>query len=371
MFNEADSPLPNSPEPETRIPDPASTPTPHPIPLSDSLLLSAVAAGTHDAEQIAARFNIRLDLFLDWLSAPQTVARLNALSAARANVRLQKQQAMHDAALATLEELHTSAAQNNDPVERRRAATAIVRFCSAGMSGGGGGARSDRGRLWGSGGGAAVSSATGDPASLRAGISLSRFPRHYRSRSRTIRTAPILHEPPVILPPPIEPGRSASPVQITTILLLRLQDSDNPAPGDGLRSLYHAFTDSWRESVGARSADEFACTFYEAYHLLIAHHSAVQLSTTYPPLPEGALPGTPPTTASQLFQFIDLDGLLRTCIFRFLRASAAHPWLIDDVVFPIIEPDEDTAAAAMSEYALQPHEQIFRPSSLAAPANSS
>ncbi len=332
--NSASPPVPDaaaaSPAPDSSSSPPlhssASSPlaTPHSPPASfdDSLLLLDAAAGILDAVEVAAKHNIALKLYLDWYSAPQTLARISAILISREHIRQRKYEVLQDEATETLRDLHCKAGLNNDPVERRRSASALLRFTTTVPA-----ARSSPSRLFaamGTGAHASSSRARGG-----AGLSLSRIPGHYRTRSRTVRTAPILHEAPAILGPPTEPQVDADPQMITCMLLARLQDPDNPCDGDGLRTLYNFFTPAWQRAVEAKSADEFACTECSNYHTLLAHSSAVLRPTEFPP--PHAPRGSPILRVVQPFEFRGIDGETDFAEFHFIRESASHPWLIDNI----------------------------------------
>ncbi len=323
-FSPASSTAPSSANPKSKIPNPKSLLPPD----LESLLLLDAAAGILDAPQIAAKHDLSLGLYLDWYASPTTATRLTALIASRDHVRLTKYQVFQDEAAATLRELHTNAADNADPVERRRSATALLRFTTGIISG-----RASPARLFASMGLRGHSSASS--ARDANGLSLSRFPSHFRARSRKVREVPILHEPPAILPPPYFPHKDASPSEATIELLHRLQCNDNPRAGDGLRNLFNYFSPKWREAVEAKTADDFACTRFSAYHSLIAHHSAVLHPTQFPTPASSESNGNttaePPLRATQRFDLIDLDGDRFTGEFHFTRASPSAPWLIDSL----------------------------------------
>ena len=318
---ESPSSPPSSSNPQSKIPNPKSDAF-----ANESALISAIAAGTDDPEVLAERHGIDLPLFLDWLRAPATTERINILLSARHIARENRVRARLDRAMDTLEELHIKADENADPVERRRSAATVARFSSGSW-------RNSAPQL--TAGTAPASSRTARDAN---GLSLSRFPSHFRARSRTVREVPILHEPPAILPPPYFPHKDASPSEATIELLHRLQCNDNPRAGDGLRTLFNFFSPKWRENVEAKTADDFACTRFSAYHSLIAHHSAVLHPTQFPapapptpPTPPTASANTPPLRATQSFDLIDLDGDRFTGAFHFTRASPSAPWLIDSL----------------------------------------
>lgn len=298
---------------------------------SDSVLLSRFAELEADAESLAAEFNIRLDLLLDWLRAPETVRRLNALLEHRALIEQARRDIKRNAMLASIEQLHDRARSEGDHVEQRRAATVYLRFSRA----------ADRPRRFGAAIGVAASAGPrSEIISSGDALTLSRFPLSYRTRSRTIRTTPILHEPPVILPEPDQPDPAASCQQATLTLLHRLQDSDNPNNGDGLRTLFNHFTPAMCERVEACTPDEFACTSLDAYHALLGHHSAILLPLETPgapaPAPADAAPdsprSSPPLAAVQRVDLTDIDGYRWNLALSFTRESAAHPWLVDQLI---------------------------------------
>jgi len=312
----------SSSNPKSPIQNPKSS-SPLPL-LDDSILLIEAAAGILDAPQIAAKHNIELKLFLDWYSAPQTLTRITAILISREHIRQRKYEVLQDEATETLRDLHCKAGLNNDPVERRRSASALLRFTTTVPA-----ARSSPSRLFAAMGTGAHAHASSSRARGGAGLSLSRIPGHYRTRSRTVRTAPILHEAPAILGPPTEPQVDADPQMITCMLLARLQDPDNPCDGDGLRTLYNFFTPAWQRAVGAKSADDFACTECSNYHTLLAHSSAVLRPTEFPP--PHAPRGSPILRVVQPFEFRGIDGETDFAEFHFIRESASHPWLIDNI----------------------------------------
>lgn len=309
------------------------TPTPEPAPdvsalPSDSVLLARFAALDADPEAVAAELNIRLDLLLDWLRAPETIRRLNILLEHRALIAQAREDLKRSAMLDSIQQLHDRARSEGDHIEQRRAATVYLRFSHADR-------RPRR-----------LTAPTGAPAGAQAidngvVLSLSRFPASYRTRSRAIRTTPVLHEPPAILPGPDHPDPAESPEQAMLKLLHRLQDSDNPSNGDGLRTLFNYFTQAMRDKVEARTADQFACTDLPGYHCLLGHNSAVLCPTMYP---EGTADPAEALQATQQAHIVDLDGFRHRIVIRFTRADVAAPWLIDG--FRLEDPDTGPAAAS-------------------------
>jgi hypothetical protein len=306
----------------------------------DGELLAHFAACDTDPIDLAAELNIRLDLLLDWLAAPETTKRLNALLSARAVNRQQQQQALQDESLAELVDLQKLAKKSDADdahIERRRLATTILRFTA--RSGG-------PLRLFG-----AMAPAANARAGASGGLSLSRFPAHYQTRSRHIRTVPILHEAPAILSPPDKPDPALSPAAVTTKLLHRLQDSDNPMPGDGLRTLFNHFTQDQRDEVDADTAEDFARTDLDAFHKLLGHHSAILHRTLLPPDLDKE---TRPLSATQRADLIDLDGQRWQLTLEFTRESPEAPWLIDELHLDV-PPPPDPAPCPCPDCVEAPH----------------
>lgn len=329
--------------------DTAGQPPPPSLPSDyhDSYLLARVADCDTDPIDLAAELGIRLELLIDWMSAPLTIKRLNTIVNARQMIEQRQEQAESSRMLDSLSMLHDRAAKAKDHVEQRRAAIAYLRFanrpqsrrghfgCTVGAAGGGGG-----------GGGERTSGAahTGGASAASGALSLSRFPERYRTRSRFVRTVPILHEPPAILRPPTTPNPTNTPGQTTIVLLQRLQDSDNPNTGDGLRTLFNHFTPEWRKKVGAATADDFACTEFPAYHALLGHSAAVLQPTVYHP---AACADGPVLRATVYVNFVDIDARMQFLTLSFRRTSPTAAWLIDDLqVTSGVEPPPPPASPA-------------------------
>lgn len=287
---------------------------------TDSFLLARVSACDTDPITLSEELGIRLELLIDWMTAPETVKRLNAMIEYREMIAQQKQKALAARVLESFEKLYERAQKNDDPIEQRRTGIAILRYTRSG----------DRRTRFGLIAGATRSRAGGalTQSSEHGALTLSRFPMQYRTRSRIIRTVPVLHEPPAILPPPEQPDPAQSPAATTFKVLHRLQDSDNPCEGDGLRTLYNHFTDRFRTELGVDSAEDFARTDLDAYHALLAHHSAILHPTLFC---RPAYEGAPVLGATQHADLIDLDGNLWTLTLSFCRRGSREPWLIDDL----------------------------------------
>lgn len=138
---------------------------------------------------LAHRFNLSLSLILDFLALPSTRSRLAAAIEAGDILHHQHSQRARTKALSALENILDTSA---DPVEHRRAATAILRPSRA------------------------VS-----PSSIRA----HRDPPP--ERERTIR------------PAPLTPSVDRDAQQTVLEILERLSDDDNPTPAAGLTSLHN------------------------------------------------------------------------------------------------------------------------------------
>jgi hypothetical protein len=313
---------PAAPSPCSSIQNPQSA-IQNPAPL-----LLAVAACDATAPQIAARFNLTLEAYLDWLSTPETSRRLTALLAQGESVRLKRLETFHDSALETLHELHQKAEENADPVERRRSATAVARFSVFSRA-----QSSNISRLF---RGLSITPAASPRARVHAGPAAdvpdeAAFPNpksaiQNPSSTRTIRPAFILHSATPITPP--QPDPAHSPAQATTRLLQLLQNCDEPRRGHGLRALFNHFTPIWQGRVKANNADEFARAPIDAYRTLINHRSAVLHSTTFDDPPPWASDG--PIRAHQSFDFVDIDGRNWPAKLQFSRSSG-EPWLISAV----------------------------------------
>lgn len=324
------------PHPAIHSPPPAATDTataagpvsshpPSHIPLPTSDLLLAVAACDATAPEIAARFDLTLEDYLDWLSTPDTARRLSALIAQAEALRLKRLEARHDSALETLHTLHQKAEENADPIERRRAATAVARFSVFSRAQSSNISRLFRGLSItpAAPANADVPGPDGEPAAHAAP------PIRHPASNRTIRPAFILPTALPITPP--RPDPALAPAQSTMRLLQLLQTCDEPRRGHGLRALFNHFTPVWQGRIEARSADEFARAPIDAYRTLINHRSAVLHATRFEEPPPWVRDG--PIHAHQSFDFVDIDNRRWSATFEFSRQASrpGMPWLIDAV----------------------------------------
>lgn len=366
------APPTRSPSPGTPTPPSAPTPTAEP-PTSDtppqspdlarptlptSELLLAVAACDADPQAIAARFNLSLETYLDWLSDPETARRLAAFIAQGEAVRIRRLEARHESALETLHELHRTAEHNADPIERRRAATAVARFAIFSLARSSSISRLFRGLA------AAPPAAPAGPAGPAISRPHSAFAHagdapasaddpapeaQQRFRAHAPRSANRIIRPRLIAqlaaPAPIpRPDPAHSPAQATARLLHLLQNCDEPRRGDGLRALFNHFTPIWQGHVEAASANDFARAPIDAYRTLIHHRSAVLHPTRFEEPPPWVRDG--PIRALQTFEFIDIDGRAWAAGLTFARTAAIPnaPWLIDrvQIVPASAQPPPDT-----------------------------
>ncbi len=170
-----------------------SPPPPAPaIPLAlEDTLLTLVLAGDLDSCAIAKAHDLPLTVFLDWLGSPLTRSRIAAALEAEESALHRRHLAAKKKAIA---ELETAIATSKDPVERRRAATSLMR------------------------------------------------PIHRRTPLPSLRPLAVESTRRRILGPPPEPDSSLDSCDAVRICLERLADNDNPAPESGLSTLHNFMT---------------------------------------------------------------------------------------------------------------------------------
>jgi len=301
----------------------AAAPSPPPVPApyaDEDALLSAIARAAEPIDDLARRFNIRLTLLLDWLADPRTRARLDALLAAH-DLALHNQ--LQSARRLALSALTTLLSESDDPVERRRAATAILRTTARPRS--------------------ASPAHALHPAHTPHGITGDSL-HQLRSQARRPHSAALFSAPVAILGDPGVPLPALTPQQATITILERLQDADNPATGDGLRTLYNFLSPRWLDLLCVRSAEQFVRTPVPGYLQFIAHGSAVLHSTVFPEpyFNPWTHETSPILTATQHFTFTSARGVPFIAAFSFARASVSEPWLIDHIALRPRSPDDDS-----------------------------
>jgi hypothetical protein len=313
----------SSPNPQSEIHNPKSDPDPNPDHISqltdEDRLLEAVVKAEHTPADIARRFGIRLSLLTDWLAAPRIRARIAALLDAGEIVLLQQHRAARAKAIARLEKLMET---SEDPVEVRRAATAITRAST----------RSLAFRPLASHAAPIAGAAPASPSHRRAAAA---------DAASAHRLARLFGEPPapVVLGPAPWPRTRLTPPQITAELLLRLQDNHNPAANSGIRALFNFLDQSCRGLLNTYELQQLIDADYDEISDLTSSHAFILKPVTYefPPLPDGTQPTLEAfmgsreneATAIQRFTFIDSRGRTRAGYFCF-HIDRERIWRISD-----------------------------------------
>lgn len=188
--------------------------------LQDDLLAAFLAAqgpgaAPIDPAAIALKFDISLQIVLDFFADPATQARLAAAASLFDLVHHRRLQAAQAKAVAVLESIIDDA--ETDPVERRRAASALLRTATR------------------------------------------KAPRPQATRRDS--------DPPVrFLGRPEDPSSSSTPMDVLHTVLHRLSHNDNPTPDAGLTTLYNHLHYSRRPTDPQRFLDDPGSAYLDLLH---------------------------------------------------------------------------------------------------------
>lgn len=189
-----------------------------PTPDQDATLLHDILAGDLSSIDIAAKHNIALPLLLDWLATPQTRTRIAAALDAEDAALHRKLQHARAKAIDTLTTLLDT---TDDPIEARRAASALLR------------------------------------------------PLHRKPSIKPPDTPPPMR---TLLGRITEPRADDSPQDIITRVLARLQHNDNPHENAGLEQLFASLSETARASLADTRHHPKAATDPHAFAQAHGHH---------------------------------------------------------------------------------------------------